>query len=89
MRELRATTQFKRDLRRTRRRGKNVEKLNRIVDKLLAGESLDPQNRPHRLSGEWSPCQECHVEPDWLLIWEEDEDSVTLIRTGTHSDLFE
>ncbi len=89
MRELRATTQFKRDLRRTRKRGKDIEKLMRIVDKLLAGEPLDQQNRPHRLSGEWSPCRECHIEPDWLLIWDEAEDSVTLIRTGTHSDLFE
>ncbi len=89
MRELRATTQFKRDLRRTRKRGKDIEKLMRIVDKLLAGEPIDQQNRLHRLSGEWSPCRECHIEPDWLLIWDEAEDSVTLIRTGTHSDLFE
>ncbi|MBO6773885.1 type II toxin-antitoxin system YafQ family toxin, partial [Thalassospira sp.] len=42
-----------------------------------------------RLAGDWKPCWECHIEPDWLLIWDEDETSVTLIRTGTHSDLFD
>lgn len=88
MREVRATTQFKKDFKRARRRGKDPEKLSEVVGKLVAGEPLGPRNRPHFLSGEWFPCRECHIEPDWLLIWEEDENSVTLIRTGTHSDLF-
>lgn len=79
MREVRATTQFNKDL----------DKFAEVAEKLAAGEPLDPRNRPHRLSGAWFSCHECHIEPDWLLIWEEDESAVTFIRTGTHSDLFE
>jgi len=88
MRKLRTTAQFKRDLKRAGKRGKDPDKLLRVVAKLVAGEPLDRLNKPHRLLGDWSPCWECHIEPDWLLIWDEDEESVTLIRTGTHSDLF-
>lgn len=88
MRKLRTTTQFKRDLKKAGKRGKDPDKLRSIIAKLVAGEPLDLLNRPHRLAGDWSPCWECHIEPDWLLIWDEDEESVTLIRTGTHSDLF-
>lgn len=88
MRKLRTTTQFKRDLKRVGKRGKDTDKLRNVIAKLIAGEPLDRLNKPHRLLGDWSPCWECHIEPDWLLVWDEDEESVTLIRTGTHSDLF-
>lgn len=88
MRELRVTTQFKKDLKKAKRRGKSRSKIERIIEKIVAGEPLDQRDKPHRLSGDWAPCWECHIEPDWLLIWDEDADSVTLIRTGTHSDLF-
>jgi mRNA interferase YafQ len=44
--------------------------------------------RPHRLSGNWNRFWECHIEPDWLLIWDEDETALILVRTGTHADLF-
>ena len=88
MRELRTTTQFKKDLRRAKKRGKNPDKLRRIIETLVAGEPVGPRNRPHRLSGDWSSFWECHIEPDWLLVWNEDESTVTLVRTGTHSDLF-
>ena len=84
------TTQFKKDLRRARRRGKDLEKLWSVVEQLLSRRSLDPRNRPHRLSGEWSRCWECHIEPDWLLIWDaQHEDALVLVRTGSHSDLFD
>ena len=89
MRELLTSTQFKRDMKKARKRGKDRDKLERIIAKIVAGEPLDPRHRPHRLSGDWSPCWECHIEPDWLLIWDEDEESVMLVRTGTHSDLFD
>lgn len=89
MREVRATTQFNKDLKRARGRGKDLDKLAEVAEKLAAGEPLDPRNRPHRLSGAWFSCHECHIEPDWLLIWEEDESAVPFIRTGTHLDLFE
>ncbi|MEO5338837.1 MAG: type II toxin-antitoxin system YafQ family toxin [Magnetospirillum sp. WYHS-4] len=89
MRELLTSTQFKRDMKKARKRGKDRDKLERIIAKIVAGEPLDQRHRPHRLSGDWSPCWECHIEPDWLLIWDEDEETVMLVRTGTHSDLFD
>lgn len=88
MRELLTTSQFKKDLKRAKKRGKDRGKLERVVEKIVAGEPLDPRHKPHRLSGDWSPCWECHIEPDWLLIWDEDDTCVVLTRTGTHSDLF-
>jgi len=89
MRELLTTTQFKKDLKRAKKRGKDRDKLERIVEKIVAGEPLDLRHKPHRLSGDWSPCWECHIEPDWLLIWDEDETCVVLTRTGSHADLFD
>lgn len=88
MRELYVTTKFKKDLKKIRKRGKNLDKLDGIVEKLLADEPLDLRNTPHLLSGKWHLSWECHIESDWLLIWQEDRESVTLLRTGTHSDLF-
>ena len=88
MRELQVTSQFKMDLKKAKKRRKDLRKIEAIIDTLLAAEPLSPKHRTHRLSGDWKPCWECHVEPDWLLIWDEDETNVTLIRTGTHSDLF-
>jgi len=88
MRELLTTLQFKKDLKRAKKRGKDRDKLGRIVEKIVAGEPLAPRHKPHRLSGDWSACWECHIEPDWLLIWDEDENHIVLIRTGTHADLF-
>lgn len=88
-RELLSTRQFRKDLKKAGKRGKDRGKIQRVIESILAGEPLDPRNRPHRLSGDWKPCWECHIEPDWLLIWDETETSVTLIRTGTHADLFD
>ena len=82
------TNRFEKDLERSRKRGKNLDKLWRIVERLLSRQYLDPRNRPHRLSGNWSACWECHIEPDWLLIWDQREDVLILVRTGTHADLF-
>jgi len=82
------TKRFERDLRLCKRRGKDLDKLWAIVDRLLAEQPLDSRHRVHRLSGEWSQAWECHIEPDWLLIWHADEDVLVLARTGTHSDLF-
>ena len=82
------TSGFRRDLRRSRKRGKDLDKLWRIVDRLLTGKALDPHHRAHRLTGQWSRSWECHIEPDWLLIWHVDGNALILTRTGTHSDLF-
>lgn len=89
MRDLIGSIQFKKDLKKAKKRNKDLSKLEHIIDKLVASQSLEPKHRPHRLSGDWSACWECHIEPDWLLIWDENETSVTLIRTGSHSDLFD
>ena len=82
------TTRFERDLRLAQKRGKDVRKLWTVVDRLLAKQPLDQRYRLHRLSGGWSPSWECHIEPDWLLIWNEEDEALTLVRTGTHADLF-
>ena len=89
MRELRVTTRFKRDIKRAWRRGKDATKVQTIVEKLVAGRQLEQRYRAHHLIGDSARLMECHIEPDWLLIWQEDEQTVTLVGTGTHADLFE
>ncbi len=83
------TAQFKRDVRRVSKRGKDLDQLWAIVEKLLARQPLAPRHRPHRLSGQWARFWECHIAPDWLLIWDQQDDALTLVRTGTHADLFD
>ena len=83
------TKRFERDLKRVRKRGKNLDKLWSVVEQLLSKRPLDPRHRRHRLAGDWSPCWECHIEPDWLLIWDQKDHTLILVRTGTHTDLFE
>ena len=88
MRELILTTRFRRDLRRTARRGKDERRLREVLDTLVAGEPLEPRHRAHQLTGSMAPLWECHIENDWLLVWDENETTVTLMQTGTHSDIF-
>lgn len=85
IRTLRTTKRFDRDMKAATKRGKNLDKLWAVVECLVQGEPLAAR---HRLTGNWTPCWECHVEPDWLLIWYETEDEVVLAASGTHSDLF-
>ena len=82
------TRRFERDLDRVKKRGKNLNKLWTVVKRLLEEQPLEVRHRPHRLSGNWSGSWECHLEPDWLLIWTQEADALVLTRTGTHSDLF-
>lgn len=82
------TTRFQRDVKRARKRGKDLDKLWSAVDVLLAGQELAPRYRPHQLSGPWATYRECHLEADWLLIWAYRGDALVLVRTGTHTDLF-
>jgi mRNA interferase YafQ len=88
MRRVSQTTQFSRDVKRMRKRGKDLEKLRKIVEKLAAGEVLHPRHRDHALIGPWQTSRDCHIEPDWILIYTADENTLRLERTGTHSDLF-
>jgi mRNA interferase YafQ len=82
------TKQFKKDVKRMRKRGKDLEKIKAVIDLLVAGEPLPPKNRDHKLGGDWIGRRDCHVEPDWILIYKLTEDELLLERTGTHSDLF-
>jgi mRNA interferase YafQ len=82
------TKQFKKDVKRMRKRGKDLEKTKAVIDLLVAGEPLPPKNRDHKLGGNWIGRRDCHVEPDWILIYKLTEDELLLERTGTHSDLF-
>ena len=82
------TLQFKKDIRRLITQGKSQKKLVAVVEILLAGKPLPPKNQDHPLKGTWKGRRDCHIEPDWILIYRSTEDEVRLERTGTHSDLF-
>ena len=88
MRQVSQARQFARDVKRMRKRGKNLSKLKVIVTKLAQGETLEPRHKDHTLSHNWQQSRDCHIEPDWVLIYTIDEMSLRLERTGTHSDLF-
>ena len=88
MKTLVLTTQFKRDLKLCNRRHYDIAKLQMVLGFLVAGESLPATYRDHPLIGNWLPKRECHIAPDWLLIYETTDNEVRLARTGTHSDLF-
>ena len=82
------TKQFKKDVKRMRKRGKDLEKIKAVIDLIVAEEPLPPKNRDHKLGGNWIGRRDCHIEPDWILIYKLTEDELLLERTGTHSDLF-
>jgi mRNA interferase YafQ len=82
------TRQFEKDVKRMKRRGKNLEKLKIVISSLVTEEPLDPIHRDHKLIGKWSGRRECHIESDWLLIYKTNIDILVFERTGTHSDLF-
>lgn len=80
--------EFERDLRRQERRGKAMEKLHAVVETLRTRRALEARHRDHPLSGNWKGSRECHIEPDWLLIYVRTPTVLRLVRTATHSDLF-
>jgi len=82
------TTQFKKDFKRVSKQGKDLAKLEIIIETLLNKKILDPKFKDHSLSGKWKNHRDCHIEPDWLLIYQVATDSLILERTGSHSDLF-
>lgn len=81
---------FKKDLKLAKKRGCDVEQLNVVVEQLSSGIPLEEKYRDHALSGEYAGFRECHIEPDWLLIYRMNQKELVLLlfRTGTHSDLF-
>lgn len=89
--EIKFTNQFKKELKIAKKQGKNLEKLFCVIEKLANGENLDLKYRDHSLQGKYKDCRECHIEPDWLLIYEIIDDVLVLMlyRIGNHSELFE
>ena len=88
--EIITKTRFDKDIKKLKKRQKDFSKLELILEKLVSGSELEEKYKAHRLVGNWRPCWELHIEPDWLLIYYIDVESNQLIlyRTGTHSDLF-
>ncbi len=84
------TGMFRKDYRRVQKRGYNLDLMEDVVNMLAEGKMLPPKYRDHELSGVYAGCRECHITPDWLLIYElaDEEVILYLTRTGTHSDLF-
>lgn len=80
--------QFKKDYKKCQKRGLNINLLKNIVAILAIPNVLPPQNKDHNLKGDYKGRRECHIQPDWLLIYEIDENHLYLDRTGTHADLF-
>lgn len=89
MKEIRITNRFLRDLKLARKRGKDLGKIETVINALARGTKLPPKHRPHLLVGDMKGLRECHVDPDWLMIWDETDEAIVLIRTGTHADLFD
>ena len=84
------TTQFKRDLKLAKKQNKNIDKLFEIIEILADGNQLPSKYRDHELTGNYKDTRECHIEPDWLLIYEIREEILVLMlnRVGSHSELF-
>ena len=90
MYRIRPSTKFQKDLKKVQKRGYDLSLLTTVLNILANGESLPQKYKDHNLSGNYKGCRECHITPDWLLIYEilDDELILYLTRTGTHSDLF-
>ena len=82
------TTQFKKDYKKLKRQNKDINKLKIVIEKLIAEEDLEINYKDHQLSGNWQGFRDCHIEPDWILIYKISVDTLFLERTGSHSELF-
>ncbi|MEK6731771.1 MAG: type II toxin-antitoxin system YafQ family toxin [Pseudomonadota bacterium] len=79
---------FAKDVKRLKKRGKDLIKLKHVADELINGNVLDKKYLNHLLKGEYTDCHECHLEPDWLLIYKIENLHIIFLRSGSHSDLF-
>ena len=86
--KLSQTSQFKKDIKRQLKKGKNQQKLVKVIKVLLSGDLLPEKYKDHPLRGNWKGRRDCHIEPDWILIYKKSKEELLLERTGTHSDLF-
>ena len=84
------TTRFKKDYKKAMKRHLDMDLIDDVIRKLARGEKLPDNNRDHELTGDWIGHRECHIQPDWLLLYRIDNDVLvlTLTRTGTHSDVY-
>ena len=87
---LKTTTSFRKDYKRMKKQGRDMSLLQKVIEKLLAENVLDKKYRDHALTGKYVGFRECHIQPDWLLIYKISGDALilTLTRTGSHSNLF-
>ncbi|MCL5028775.1 MAG: type II toxin-antitoxin system YafQ family toxin [Bacteroidetes bacterium] len=82
------SSQFKRDFKKTQSQGKNIALLEIVIEKLLNNEILELKYKDHKLAGVWKHFHDCHIEPDWILIYKRTKEALFLERTGSHSELF-
>jgi len=82
------TNSFKRDYKVCQKRNKRMDELHNIMKMLEDEIPLEKKHKEHKLVGKYIGLWECHIEPDWLLVYDRDDNELTFIRTGTHSDLF-
>lgn len=90
MLQIQTTSKFRKDYKRIKKRGLDIYLLKEVLDKLCARKTLDLKYKDHALSGPYQGFRECHIQPDWLLIYAVNEDELILVasRTGSHADLF-
>lgn len=82
------TTQFKKDYKRLKKRNKDISKIRTVIERLTTGQPSEPKYNDHPLFGKWKGYRDCHIEADWLLVYQIISDDLYLERTGTHSDLY-
>ena len=84
------TNQFEKSLKRCKKRNYNLNLLKEVIEILVLNGKLPSKYKPHKLSGNYANCWECHIKPDWLLVWQQNDLELILLfmDTGTHSDLF-
>jgi len=85
---IRQSTRFRRDVKRLQRQRVDLSQLQTVVEILVAQDTLGEKHRDHFLIGDWKGYRECHIQPDWLLIYRIEGDELQLVRTGSHADLF-
>lgn len=88
MKPISRTSRFEKDVKKMKKRGKSFDVFKDVIIKLANDMPLEPKFKDHKLIGSFVGARDCHIEPDWVLIYENLEDELILIRTGTHSDLF-
>lgn len=86
--QITVSKQFKKDTKRSEKRGKDLAKIKTVIGMLAEGLVLPASYKDHALKGKLIPARECHIEPDWLLVYEVTNDTLVLVMHGTHSDLF-